>query len=359
MSDVGHEAQHWDEMEEELDRDLANRGQRAHQNKGKAHQFILWILSSLFHLQNKFLLSNACIEKLLQLFCQIFHFVGKFNKLFENISKSFPHSMYRFWKLTEFDRDDFMKYIVCPNCTALYRYEDVVQTHDGRTIARKCYNTVFGCRVDKSSVNRGRRGKFRCDATLVQEVILSNNKSKFYPFKTYCYKNIIDNLEQFLSRPDFENACNKWRSRDVIQNNVGDLYDGDIWREYQRYNGEPFLSQPNNYALMINVDWFQPYKRRRDISIGVIYLVFMNLPRHLRFRMENIMLVGIIPALKKEPESLDSFLQPIIKELKLLSRGFQLTPVNKDPVRVSFIVICFFRHPCCPEASGFHGTCSN
>lgn len=37
-----------------------------------AHQFVLWILSSLVHIQNKYLLSNACIEILRQLFSHIF-----------------------------------------------------------------------------------------------------------------------------------------------------------------------------------------------------------------------------------------------------------------------------------------------
>ena len=214
---------------------------------------MLWILCSLLHIQNAFLLTNACIEKLLHLFCQVFYFFAGFNTLFQTIANCFPHSIYRFRKLLDFDRDDFMKYVVCPNCTSLYRYDDVVQNRDGRTIVNKCTNIMFGCRVDKSSPNHGRRGKYRCDAKLVQEVQLSNNKTKLYPLKTYCYKNVINNIEQFLSRPDFEAECNKWRSRDVIQNHIGDLYDGEIWREFQTYNNEPFLSQPNNYALMINV----------------------------------------------------------------------------------------------------------
>ena len=290
------------------------------------------------------------------MFCQVFYFFAGFNTLFQTIANCFPHSIYRFRKLLDFDRDDFMKYVVCPNCTSLYRYDDVVQNRDGRTIVNKCTNIMFGCRVDKSSPNHGRRGKYRYDAKLVQEVQLSNNKTKFYPLKTYCYKNVINNIEQFLSRPDFEAECNKWRSRDVIQNHIGDLYDGEIWREFQTYNNEPFLSQPNNYALMINVDWFQPFKRRRDISIGVIYLVFMNLPRHLRFKQENVMLIGIIPPLKKEPETLNSFLQPVIDELLLLAKGFQLKPANKDPVQVKVLLLCASSDiPAARKLAGFMG----
>ena len=68
-----------------------------------------------------------------------------------------------------------------------------------------------------------------------------------------------------------------------------------------------FLSQPNNYTAMINVDWFQPFKRKRDYSVGVIYLVLLNLPKSIRFHIENVCILGIIPALVKEPESLNSY----------------------------------------------------
>lgn len=111
----GQAAQHWDEAEEELERDITSRDQRKQHNKTSiAQQFVLRILSSLVHIQNKYLLSNACIEKLLQLFSQIFFFVGKCSKLFKAISNAFPHSLYRFRKLTEFDRDDFFKVYCLP-----------------------------------------------------------------------------------------------------------------------------------------------------------------------------------------------------------------------------------------------------
>lgn len=175
--DDDEELQHWDETEDDIDRDIGNRNRDdQHTNKNRAHQFVLWILCSLLHIQNAFLLTNACIEKRLHLFCQVFYFFAGFNILFQTIANCFPHSIYRFRKLIDFDRDDFMKYVVCLNCTSLYRYDDVVQNRDGRTIVNKCTNIMFGCRVDKSSPNHGRRGKYRCDAKLVQEVQLSNNK---------------------------------------------------------------------------------------------------------------------------------------------------------------------------------------
>ena len=59
-------------------------------------------------------------------------------------------------------------------------------------------------------------------------------------------------------------------------------------------NGEPFLSAPRNFAFMLNVDWFQPFKHSL-YSVGALYLVLMSLPRSERFKPENVFLVGVIP----------------------------------------------------------------
>ena len=55
---------------------------------------------------------------------------------------------------------------------------------------------------------------------------------------------------------------------------VSIVYNGKVWQDFPTHQGQSLLSQPNNYASMINVDWFQLFKHRRDYSVGVIYLVF-------------------------------------------------------------------------------------
>lgn len=75
---------------------------------------------------------------------------------------------------------------------------------------------------------------------------------------------------------------------------------------------------------MLNVDWFQPFKHRKDISVGVLYMVVMNLPRSERFKRENVIIVGIIPVLSKEPPSLNTFLNPLVDELNVLWRGIKV-----------------------------------
>ena len=59
-------------------------------------------------------------------------------------------------------------------------------------------------------------------------------------------------------------------------------------------SGQPFLSGPYyGLGLMVNVDWFQPYKHT-TCSVGAIYLTIMNLPRSIRFKRENVILIGVL-----------------------------------------------------------------
>lgn len=66
---------------------------------------------------------------------------------------------------------------------------------------------------------------------------------------------------------------------------------------------------------MLNVDFFQPFKHV-TASYGVIYLAILNLPRSERLKKENILIIGIIPPFEHEPDSLNSFLKPMVDELK-------------------------------------------
>ena len=42
-----------------------------------------------------------------------------------------------------------------------------------------------------------------------------------------------------------------------------------------------FLRAPDSFALMLNVDWFNPFTRG-NYSCGAVYLTVLSLPRHQR-----------------------------------------------------------------------------
>ena len=125
--------------------------------------------------------------------------------------------------------------------------------------------------------------------------------------------------------------CEQWRTRQVEESVLSDVYDGEVWKNFKWKDGSRFFELERRYGLMLNVDWFQPFKRRSDYSVGVIYFVVMNLPRSQRFKFENVILGGIIPSLESEPK-LHTFLDPCVDELNELWKGVpmstSLTPVS-------------------------------
>ena len=91
-----------------------------------------------------------------------------------------------------------------------------------------------------------------------------------------------------------------------------------------KVNGSDFLSQPNSYGVMLNVDFFQPYKHIQ-YSLGAIYLTVLNLPRDMRHKQENVILVGLIPGPHEPSHDLNSYLEPLVQDLLRLWKGLSLT----------------------------------
>ena len=127
-----------------------------------------------------------------------------------------------------------------------------------------------------------------------ETITIKSGKKKYYPRKYYCYKPICESLSLLIKQRGFFKSCELWRLRNIPLDTFCDIYDGQIWKDFQYIYGHPFLAVPHNLALMLNIDWFCPYKHS-PYSVGAIYLVITNLPRSERFKREKVILVGLIP----------------------------------------------------------------
>ncbi|MBW0489009.1 hypothetical protein O181_028724 [Austropuccinia psidii MF-1] len=93
------------------------------------------------------------------------------------------------------------------------------------------------------------------------------------------------------------------------------------------------MSIPGALDFYFNVDWFNAHEKSTQLaSIGLIILIFLNLPQSERFNPENVYVAGIIPS-PKEPISLqlNYLLMPLIKELKELWQGYDFSPTSTGP----------------------------
>ena len=158
---------------------------------------------------------------------------------------------------------------------------------------------------------------------------LSTGRKVLYPLLTYCYLGLENSiLSLFRQAHMYEllvNSATKYRPSSVLT----DVHNGNIWAEFQTFNGKPFLSDPLCLALCMNVDWFQPHKHV-TYSFGIIYLPIMNLPREERYKRENILLIGILPGPQETSRSINSYLNPLVKELTKFLEGVTISVHTHD-----------------------------
>ena len=184
-----------------------------------------------------------------------------------------------------------------------------------------------------------------CGQNLLRKVTLKGGTEKLYSFKVYCYKSIRERLSDTLAGPTIASRCEEWRDRITPEGYLCDIFDGKVWKEFITSG---FLSERHNLPLMMNCDWFQPFKHTQ-YSVGVLYLVIMNLPRNIRFKPENLVIAGIIPG-HSEPScyEINSYLRPLIDELlDLWYDGFSVS-VNgtcaKFRAAVLRVALTFLQH---------------
>lgn len=92
------------------------------------------------------------------------------------------------------------------------------------------------------------------------------------------------------------------------------------------------ITQFSNYDLFLQLqgDGFQIFKDSRH-DCYIITLTLLNLPPNIRGKKENVWVVAMIPG-PSAPKDIDSFIQPVLEELRYLERGFRIYDSHTDQV---------------------------
>jgi len=109
-----------------------------------------------------------------------------------------------------------------------------------------------------------------------------------------------------------------------------DIYDGRVWKTFKGTNDEtsPNFFRPevadSHLGLMLNLDWFQPFDGTNH-STGVLYAAICNLPRDIRFKRENLLIISILPGPNEVSlHKINHYLAPMVDELESLWSGMTL-----------------------------------
>ena len=268
---------------------------------------VYWLLLFILRLQARPYLPDAALKSLLKFLHTVLVIIGRYSDFVARMADAFPTSLYLLHKYFGIS-EDFKRYVVCKKCYSVYDYKFCIERIGTTSHSKLC--------THKEHPN----SRLRCDAPLLKTVELNNGGKTLYPFKVFCYRSLKMSLQNLLLRAGFVDACEHWRSRKQRKGVYQDIYDGQIWKDFQYIDGKPFLAEQNVFALMLNIDWFKPFKHT-PASVGAMYVTIMNLPYDQRFKRENVILLGIIPGPSEPKRDLNDYLHPFIKELQELFTG--------------------------------------
>ncbi len=330
----------------EADSDSDNDGEiRSMSDNLKNVQFILSYFILFFQLCYR--ISDRGVRHLLNFISSLFLFLSTIvpNANIKDFALIFPKTIYSLKKEINFT-NMLKRYCVCPACGSLYEEDKCIITgFQNSKKSLKCNFIEFPSHPQKS-----RRKECGMD---IMKTVKIGTTYKLVPKKLYLYNSIKASIEQLASRPGFFQSCESWcelSSGDL--NFMTDVYDGRLWRDWK-----DFVHIPGNLLLMLNIDWFRPYKHTA-YSVGVLYVVVQNLPRTLRFKPENIIIVGTIPGPHEPKLTINTFLKPMIDELIELWKGTQIKAPNSTlgvrSVRVALACISS-DIPATRKICGFYG----
>jgi hypothetical protein len=117
-----------------------------------------------------------------------------------------------------------------------------------------------------------------------------------------------------------QNYVEKILYRSTYQSNgkyYNDIFDGLLYKDLCQ---EGFFSNPYDICLIGSTDGYQIFRQKRN-DCWVFLYINANLPPNERVKKENLLIVGIIPG-PNSPKKMDTFLRPLVDELKLLERMY-------------------------------------
>ena len=183
-----------------------------------------------------------------------------------------------------------------------------------------------------------KRHRQPCGATLLKRVLRCNDKNvSFCPIKEYCYRSVKDSVQDLFRDANFFNRIYSRRVDSSNDSVMMDIFDGKVVKEFKDNQGKLFFKDKRNIGFMLNFDFFNPYENSQ-YSLGLIYLVVINLPREERFKWENVIIVGVIPGPEEPKLDINPFLRPMVEELLIYWNGVILEE-NGVPCQFKFALV--------------------
>jgi hypothetical protein len=111
-----------------------------------------------------------------------------------------------------------------------------------------------------------------------------------------------------------------------LDGKIGDVFDSE---RYQKLLSNGYFKDDRDVALTGSIDGYQIFRQKTE-DCWIVLMINANICPEERVKKENLLITAIIPG-PKEPKYFNSFIHPIIEELK------ELEGINSS----CFIIILF------------------
>ena len=132
----------WEDLngDEEEDFDMAESEatQESSTCSSNLEVLVLWLMLFLSSWQSNHGVTDTALGMLIKFLSHLFWLIGAFDNTMATMARLFPNSLYKLRKTLGMSGDNFIKYVVCPKCKSIYKYEDCVQIRAGLQVSAKC-----------------------------------------------------------------------------------------------------------------------------------------------------------------------------------------------------------------------------
>lgn len=290
-------------------------------------------------------ISDQAILLLLKFMKYLIRMIGSTFQINEFTNVNFPQTIYGCYSFLKQKKCSYNEYIACPSCHILYDKQIVPAKFSIRDQIPKCTFVEFPQHPQL-------RFRKPCDELLLH-IIKKGQNVEVKARRVYYYYGIKASLNAMLLREDINLITLRKESLDQKEF-MADITDGRMWNELVN----KYVTQAHFHGtflgILVNIDWFQPYKHI-SYSVGVIYAVIINLPRTLRYKRENVIIIGVIPGPKEPSKQMNSYLGPFVKELLELFDGIYFTTKTGNQLIKCVMVGLSSDIPATRKAAGFVG----
>lgn len=260
------------------------------------------------------------------------------------VQEFFPDNLKKAHAMQSINTNNFSQLIVCPKCCSTYEQADFTSRQE-----------IATCSYVRFPRHPHQNMRSKCGEKLMKAVKTAKKNRILVPLKVFCYNSIIDTIKDLVQRPGILDIFSEWKLRKIPEGVMCDIYDGELWKSFlYTADQEELLSSRYTLGLLLNVDWFQPYKHVQ-YSTGAIYISFLNFPRSLRYCNGNTFVVGLLPGPHEPKLHMNSFLENIVRELLLLWKGVRMqTPEGEKEIKAVLLCVACDT-PASRKIGGFMG----